>query len=176
MPIDLHRTYKVKIRNKHSKEENIKQLKGSWTVAEIEISYKPIITDHTAISSSFQAYELIKQLWDKEKINLQEQFAVLFFNQSKKIIGWKILSTGNMTKCIVDIKLLVSLAVHCMCTPVMWKTHVNCPFTSTLNLCVYPVTSNEAFNSNCFPLYFTGSSNWCSILSANEFVIYVKGK
>jgi DNA repair protein RadC len=97
LPIDLHRTYKVKIRNKHSKEENIKQLKGSWTVAEIEISYKPIITDHTAISSSFQAYELIKQLWDKEKINLQEQFAVLFFNQSKKIIGWKILSTGNMT-------------------------------------------------------------------------------
>ena len=35
------------------------------------------------------------------------------------MIGWKVLSTGNMTKCIVDIKLLVSLALHCMCTHVM---------------------------------------------------------
>ena len=109
----------MKIRNRLSKEENIKQLKGSRTVAEIEISYKPIITNHTIISSSSQAYELIKQLWDNEKINLQEQFAALFFNQSKKIIGWKVLSTGNMTTCIVDIKLLVSLALHCMCTHVI---------------------------------------------------------
>src|ERR1700680_1786930 len=106
----------MRIRNK-SYYKN--QLKGSWTVAEIEISYKPIIANHTVISSSFQAYELIKQLWDIEKINLQEQFAALFFNQSKKIIGWKVLSTGNMTKCIVDIKLLVSLALHCMCTHAM---------------------------------------------------------
>ena len=102
-----------------NKRANLNQLKGPWTVAEIEISYKPIITNHTVISSSFQAYELIKQLWDNEKINLQEQFAALFFNQSKKIIGWKVLSTGNMTKCIVDIKLVVSLALHCMCTHVM---------------------------------------------------------
>jgi len=109
----------VKLKKILTKEEDINQLKGSWTVAEIEISYKPIITDHTIISSLSQAYELIKQLWDMDKINLQEQFAALFFNQSKKIIGWKVLSTGNMTKCIVDVKLLVSLALHCMCTHVM---------------------------------------------------------
>ena len=86
---------------------------------EDNINYKPIITNHAIISSSPQAYELIKQLWDNEKINLQEQFATLFFNQSKKMIGWKVLSTGNMTKCIVDIKLLVSVALHCMCTHIM---------------------------------------------------------
>ena len=109
----------MKLKKKFIEEENIKPLEGSWTIAEIEISYNPIIINHTIISSSFQAYELIKQLWDNEKINLQEQFAALFFNQSKKIMGWKVLSTGNMTKCIVDIKLLVSLALHCMCTHVM---------------------------------------------------------
>jgi len=109
----------VKSKKQNSKEEIFQQIKGCWTVAEIEITYKPIITDHTIISSSSQAYELIKTLWDIEKINLQEQFAALFFNQSKKIIGWKVLSTGNMTKCIVDVKLLVSLALHCMCTHVM---------------------------------------------------------
>jgi DNA repair protein RadC len=109
----------LQLNKRANKKNNLNHLEGSWTVAEIEISYKPIITDHTVISSSSQAYELIKQLWDKEKINLQEQFAALFFNQSKKIIGWKVLSTGNMTKCIVDLKLLVSLALHCMSTHVM---------------------------------------------------------
>ena len=107
------------VNKRANKKRKLNHLKGSWTVAEIEISYKSIIANHTIISSSSQAYELIKQLWESEKINLQEQFAALFFNQSKKIIGWKVLSTGNMTKCIVDIKLLVSLALHCMCTHVM---------------------------------------------------------
>lgn len=104
---------------KPSQQQYLQQLKGNWTVAEIEISYKPLITDHTIIKSSSQAYELINSLWNKETINLQEQFAALFFNQSKKMIGWRVISTGNMTKCIVDIKLLVSLALHCMCTHVV---------------------------------------------------------
>ena len=100
-------------------KQTLKRLKGNWTVAEIEINYKPLITDHTIIKSSSQAYELINSLWNKETINLQEQFAALFFNQSKKMIGWRVISTGNMTTCIVDIKLLVSLALHCMATHVV---------------------------------------------------------
>lgn len=40
-------------------------------------------------------------------------------NTSKKTIGWKLLSTGTMANCIVDIKLLVSLALHCMATHVV---------------------------------------------------------
>ena len=104
---------------KLSRLQKINQLKGNWTVAEIEISYKPIITDQTVITSSYQAYELINSLWNKETINLQEQFAALFFNQSKKMIGWRVISTGNMTTCIVDIKLLISLALHCMATHVV---------------------------------------------------------
>ena len=99
--------------------KNLKQLKGNWTVAEIEISYKPIITEQQKITSSSAAYDLVQTLWDKESIYLQEQFAVLFLNNYKKLIGWRIISTGTMTKCIVDIKLLVSLALHCMATDVI---------------------------------------------------------
>lgn len=108
-----------KMKNTYLQKQNLKNLKGIWTVVEIEVSFKPLITDHTTIRSSSEAYELIKQLWDKEKITLQEQFAALFFNQSKKVIGWKVLSTGTMTKCLVDIMLLVSLALHCMARHVM---------------------------------------------------------
>ena len=36
-----------------------------------------------------------------------------------KVIGWRVLSTGTMNKCIVDIKLLASLALHFTATEVM---------------------------------------------------------
>ena len=101
---------------KLSRLQKINQLKGNWTVAEIEISYKPIITDHTVITSSYQAYQLIKQLWDKEKINLQEEVACLFLNNAKKRLGWRKISSGTMNKCMVDIKLIVSLALICGCS------------------------------------------------------------
>lgn len=102
-----------------SRSQILKEIKGNWTVAEIEIKYKPVITECKTITSSSSAYELVKTLWNTETIYLQENFAALFFNQSKKIIGWRVLSTGTMNKCIVDVKLLVSLALHCMATEVM---------------------------------------------------------
>ena len=100
-------------------KKNLQHLKGKWIVAEIKVSYSAPITEHIIINSSIHAYNLIILLWDKEKILLHEQFAALFFNQNKKMIGWQVLSTGTMTKCIVDIKLLVSLALHTMATQVI---------------------------------------------------------
>ena len=100
-------------------KKSIQHLKGNWIVAEIKVSYTAPIAEHVVINSSIHAYNLIIQLWDKEKILLQEQFAALFFNQNKKMIGWQVLSTGTMTKCIVDIKLLASLALHTMATQVI---------------------------------------------------------
>ncbi len=100
-------------------KRKLKKKKDNWTVAEIQIVYRPVMIDQPKIVSSNDAYLLIKQLWDNENIFLQEQFAALFFNQAKRMIGWKVLSKGTMTKCIVDIKLIVSLALNCMCTDVI---------------------------------------------------------
>jgi DNA repair protein RadC len=44
----------------------------------------------------------------------QEQFVVVFLNNRQQVIGWRVLNTGSMETCIVDIRLLVSLALHCM--------------------------------------------------------------
>ena len=100
-------------------KQRLKNKKDNWTVAEIQIMYRPLMIDQPKILTSNDAYLLIRQLWDIENMFLQEQFAALFFNQAKKMIGWKVLSTGTMKKCIVDIKLLASLALNCMCTDVV---------------------------------------------------------
>ena len=67
-----------------SELQNLKEIKGNCIVAEFEISYKSIITNRTTITTSAVAYELVKSLWNAEAICLQEDFAALFFNTSKK--------------------------------------------------------------------------------------------
>ena len=64
-------------------------------------------------------YTILKELWDDESINLQEQFMALYLNRNNKLIGYRLISTGTMTACIVDIKLLVCLALHSMASAVI---------------------------------------------------------
>lgn len=105
-----------KYTKKPSKEENLKTIKkGDWTVAEISITYKPLITNQRQITSITDTHDLIRRLWDNEKLSLQEQFVALFFNAGIKMIGHRVISTGNMGGCLVDVKLLCSLALHSLC-------------------------------------------------------------
>lgn len=72
-----------------------------------------------AIISADDAYPLVRNLWDSNLINLQEQFMAVYLNTANKVIGYKVLNTGSMNQCIVDVKLLVSLALHCMANSVI---------------------------------------------------------
>ena len=99
---------------KNSRKKELKKVLGAWTIAEIQISYKPLTTNISRVTGVEDVHQLIRQLWDLEKICLQEQFVAYFFNVSNKIIGHKIISTGSMKQCVVDVRLLVSLALHCL--------------------------------------------------------------
>ena len=106
-----------KLKGNNLKECNLNKVKnGNWTVAEIAIDYKPIYTNQPQITSIQDTHDLIRRLWDKEKLSLQEQFVALFFNTPLKMIGYRVISTGNMTGCLVDVKLLCSLALHSLCS------------------------------------------------------------
>ena len=50
---------------------------------------------------------------------LQEQFVVAFLNNRQQVIGWRVLNIGGMETCVIDIRLLVSLALHCMASYVI---------------------------------------------------------
>src|SRR5579863_2482668 len=97
-----------------SKKQRLQQIQGDWTAAEILVSYKPGIKFNVIILGQADAYMLIYSLWDKSLIHLQEQFMAVFLNNKLQVIGYKTLYTGNMTCCCIDIRLLASLALHCM--------------------------------------------------------------
>lgn len=100
-------------------KRSIDHLKGDWTEAELSVIYKPTTRNSPQITSTEDAHRLIRSLWDEEAISLQEHFMAFFFNRANRLIGYRVISTGTMNTCIVDVKLLVSLALHCLCESVI---------------------------------------------------------
>lgn len=82
-------------------------------IAEIEVSYKSIIPkkDRIKISQSKDAYNALLGLWDKNLIELQEQFWLLLLNRSNEIIGAHCMSTGGSTSTIMEVKLIFAIAM-----------------------------------------------------------------
>jgi DNA repair protein RadC len=102
-----------------SKKQRLQQLQGDWTAAEILITYKPGVKFNVSVTGQADAYMLIYSLWDKSLIHLQEQFMVLFLNSKMEVIGYRTISMGNISCCSIDIRLLASLALHCMASNVI---------------------------------------------------------
>jgi DNA repair protein RadC len=84
-----------------------------YQVAEITLSYKTKVkpSERPKISSSRDAYEILLQYWDKDKLELQEQFKVLFVNRAHKVLGQYELSTGGVSGTIADPKLIFVAAL-----------------------------------------------------------------
>ena len=102
-----------------TKKQYLDQLQGDWTAAEITVNYKPGVKFNTPVNNPAAAYVLIDFLWDQNLIHLQEQFLAIYLNGQQQVIGYRFLNTGNVWQAIIDVRLLVSLALHCMASYVI---------------------------------------------------------
>lgn len=76
-------------------------------INEIEISYKPNkLGNGIKITDSHKAYQVLLDNWNKETLELYEEFKVLLLNNSNEVLGVSILSRGGMTGTLVDVRLL----------------------------------------------------------------------
>ena len=80
-------------------------------IAEIELSYKPSIANKPIIASSFDAYQVLKEFYPKETINLQEYFIVAYLNRFNRVLGVLVLSKGGITGTLADIRLVFATAL-----------------------------------------------------------------
>jgi DNA repair protein RadC len=102
-----------------SKRQRLQELKGSWTASELSIQYKPGLISDKPIKNSSDAYAFILSVWDKERINMQEQFMAFFHHEKGKTIGYRVICTGLAHTVHVDIKLIASLALHTLASNVI---------------------------------------------------------
>ena len=73
-------------------------------VAEIEVSYRPGITDKPVIKSCLDAYNVIRSFIPENTIALKEQMVVLYLNQGKRVIGAYKVSDGGLTSTVWKIQ------------------------------------------------------------------------
>ena len=91
----------------------IKTVPNGGLVAEIELSYKPVMKISTLprVQSSTDAYRLFLKTWDMRKLQFVEQFKVMLLNRGNRVLGICTISTGSSTNTIVDPKLIFAVAL-----------------------------------------------------------------
>jgi len=93
-------------------EENFS--KEAFTkVAEVELAYKSKVkaSERPVVQSSTDAANILRVLWEDGKMELVEQFKVLFLNRSNKVICVYNVSSGGVTGTVADPKLIFTAAL-----------------------------------------------------------------
>ena len=83
------------------------------TVAEIQVSYSPRITNDNRIKiiHAHTAEKLFRQVWNKDKMQLQESFKVMLLNRNNQLLGIVTISEGGIAHVQVDVKLLLGIVL-----------------------------------------------------------------
>lgn len=85
-----------------------------WTrVAEVELVYKTKVkaSERPKVTSSKDIYNILKQVWDENKIDMLEEFKVIFLNRANRVTGVYDASSGGITGTVADPRLILAAAI-----------------------------------------------------------------
>jgi DNA repair protein RadC len=79
-----------------------------FQVAEVELVYKTKVkaSQRPQILTKKDCYELLMQSWDKNKIDLLEQFKIILLNMRNRVLGIYEVSSGGINGTIADPRLI----------------------------------------------------------------------
>ncbi len=97
-------------------------------VSEIEIVYKRKVnvkvSERPQIKSSKDCEEVFRNYWDDGKIELLEEFKVLFLNRSHRVLQMMAVSSGGITGTIADPRIILAAALRLgSCSIVLCHNH-----------------------------------------------------
>lgn len=93
-----------------------------WTrVAEVELVYKTTVkpSQRPKINSVKDCYELLKELWNENTIEMQEEFKVMLLNRGNKVIGVYDASSGGLTGTVADPRLILAAAIKSLAVSII---------------------------------------------------------
>lgn len=105
--------------------ENL-QFKELLTVAEVSLSYRPVINagQRPIIKCSAEAYEILIEVWNMDKISLCEQFWMIMLNNRGRVLGVVELSSGGYTGTVADVRMIYGVALKaCACSIIVAHNH-----------------------------------------------------
>lgn len=98
-------------------------------VAEVELHYISRVNanDRYKILSSRQAFEILLQVYDPNKIEHKEFFFVLYLNRANRLLGSMQVSEGGITGTVVDIRHIFQGALLANATSIILShNHPSC--------------------------------------------------
>lgn len=84
-----------------------------YKVTEVELVYRSRVknSERPTLKDSKSTYELLLRIWDKDKIDLQEEFKVLMLNCACRVLGIYNASEGGITGTVADLRLIYATAL-----------------------------------------------------------------
>ena len=79
----------------------------------MELVYKSKVkaSERPLIRGSKDIYDILKQIWDENKIDMLEEFKVIFLNRGNRITGVYNASSGGITGTVADSRLILAAAI-----------------------------------------------------------------
>lgn len=84
-------------------------------VSEISVSYRPKFraSQRPKITSSREAFDILMDKWDLDRIELQEQFKIVLLSRANRVMGIYEVSSGGISGTLADPKLIFGTALKC---------------------------------------------------------------
>lgn len=84
-----------------------------YKISEVELVYKTKIkaSERPSVTCSQDAYNILLQQWDANKLCMIEQFKILLLNNANKVLGISDISTGGLTGTVADPRIVFATAL-----------------------------------------------------------------
>jgi DNA repair protein RadC len=84
-----------------------------FKIPEIKLKYisEGTLFSTDKISSAKDAEQILRLIYDKDEIDLQEQSVVLYLNRANKVIGYYRHSKGGVSQTVMDTRLILAAAI-----------------------------------------------------------------
>ncbi len=100
------------------KKKNYNNWHTSPDLAEMQVNYKSKKKFDMKLSNSREVNELFKSIWSN-KIEMQEEFCVLYLNRANRVLGWARISTGGIAGTVTDTRIIFGIAVKSLASAVI---------------------------------------------------------
>lgn len=79
----------------------------------IELKYKRGETKKVTIESSGDVFEIAKELFNTDTVEINEEVIILYLNRANTTLGWIRHTSGGSVSSIIDVKLILVAAINC---------------------------------------------------------------
>ena len=82
-------------------------------VAEVQLIYKSKVkaSQRPKITTSKDAFEVLKKHWNQDTLEFVEEFKVMLLNRANRVLGIIEISTGGMSGTVADPKVIFAAAI-----------------------------------------------------------------